>query len=84
MASLNESLYSTPAAKRALNMYNNRIQIAESVRKAAGKAPMTYEQKLATAVCLDNTARHIKAMESLNYGGASQPSSIGQYKRFSA
>ena len=82
MASLNESLYSTPAAKRALKLHANRIAIAESARKAAGKAGMTYEQKLATAVTLDNTQRQLKVMESLNYGGATQPSSIGQYKRF--
>lgn len=82
MASLNESLYSTPAAKRALKLHSKRIAIAESVRQKAGKVPMTYEQKLATAVTLENTARHLKALESLNYGGATQPSSIGQYKRF--
>lgn len=81
MASLNESFYSTPQAKRALKMYENRIKIAESVRKQAGKPALTYEQKLATAVTLSNTARHLKAMESVNLG-ATQPSSIGQYKRF--
>ena len=84
MASLNESLYSSPAAKRALNIQSKRIQIAESVRQAAGKAPMTYEQKLATAMTLNNTQNLIRINESLNYGGASQPSSIGQYKRFSS
>lgn len=83
MPSLNESLYSTPAAKRALNLYSKRIAIAESVRQKAGRTPMTYEQKLATAVCLNNTQRQLKVLESLNYGGATQPSSIGQYKRFS-
>lgn len=82
MASLNESLYSSPAAKRALKMYEKRIQIAESVRKEAGKSAMTYEQKLATAMTLSNTARQLKVMESLSAGGATQPSSIGQYKRF--
>ena len=82
MASLNESLYSTPAAKRAMNIHAKRIEIAESIRKANGKAPLTHEQKMATAVTLDNTVRHIKALESLNYGGATQPSHIGQYKRF--
>ena len=82
MPSLNESLYSTPAAKRALKIHDKRIQIAESVRKQAGKSPMTFEQKMATAMTLENTARQLKVMESLNYGGATQPSSIGQYKRF--
>lgn len=83
MASLNESLYSTPAAKRALKIHDKRIQIAESVRQKAGLSPLTYEQKIATAVTLNNTARQLKVMsESLNYGGATQPSSIGQYKRF--
>lgn len=82
MASLNESLYSTPAAKRALNIHAKRIAIAESVRKEAGKSAMTYEQKLATAVTLENTARQLRVMESLNMNGATQPSSIGQYKRF--
>lgn len=81
MASLNESFYSTPQAKRALKMYENRIKIAESVRKQAGKPALSYEQKLATAVTLSNTARHLKAMESVNLG-ATQPASIGQYKRF--
>ena len=83
MASLNESMYSSPAAKRALNLHSKRIAIAENVRKNSGKAPLTYEQKLATAVCLENTRQSIKINESLNYGGAVQPSNIGQYKRFS-
>lgn len=83
MASLNESLYSSPTAKRALKLHEKRIAIAESVRKNNGKAPLTYEQKLATAVCLENTRNQIRVMESLNYGGASQPSNIGQYKRYS-
>lgn len=83
MASLNESLYSSPTAKRALKLHEKRIAIAENVRKNNGKSPMTYEQKLATAVCLENTRNQIKVMESVNYGGAVQPSSIGQYKRYS-
>lgn len=83
MASLNESLYSNPAAKRAMKIHEKRLQLAESVRQKVGKAPMTFEQRMATAMTLENTARQIKVMESLNYGGATQPSSIGQYKRFS-
>lgn len=82
MPSLNESLYSSPAAKRALKLHEKRIAIAESIRQKSGKSAMTYEQKIATAITLDNTARQIKVMESLNYGGATQPSSVGQYKRF--
>lgn len=82
MPSLNESLYSTPSAKRALQIHKNRIAIAESVRKEAGKSAMTYEQKLATAVTLENTKKQLKIMESLNANGATQPASIGQYKRF--
>lgn len=84
MPSLNESLYSTPAAKRALKLQGKRLSIAESVRAKAGKSAMTYEQKLATAVCLENTARQIRAVESVNFDSksATQPGSIGQYKRF--
>lgn len=82
MPSLNESLYSTPSAKRALQIHKNRIAIAESVRKEAGKPAMTYEQKLATAVTLENTKKQLKIMESLSFNGATQPASIGQYKRF--
>ncbi len=83
MANLNESLYSSPAAKIALRKHQKRIGIAEAVRKNAGKDAMTYEQKLATAVTLENTARQIKVLEGINAGGATQPASIGQYKRFS-
>lgn len=82
MPSLNESLYSSPAAKRALNIHAKRIAMAESLRKEHGKSAMTYEQKIATAMTLENTARQLRVMESMNYGGATQPSSIGQYKRF--
>lgn len=82
MPSLNEQIYSSPSAKRAMNLYNKRLGLIESVRAKAGKSAMTYEQKLATAVALDNTQKHIRAIESINYGGATQPSSIGQYKRF--
>ncbi len=78
MASLNESMYSSPSAKRALKLHEKRIAIAENVRRKNGKSAMTYEQKLATAVCLENTRNQIKVMESVNYGGAVQPSSIGQ------
>lgn len=78
MAGLNESLYSTPAAKRALNLQAKRIEIAESIRKKYNKSPLTYEQKLATAVTLQNTAEALRLSEAMNYGGATQPSSIGQ------
>lgn len=80
--SLKESIYSTPAAKRALKLHESRLAAADKVRQSAGMSKMTYEQKLATAVTLDNTARHIRAMEALSYG-ATQPANIGQYKRFS-
>lgn len=82
MPSLNETFNSAPSAKRALNLQAKRLAIAESVRQQAGKAPMSYEQKLATALTLENTRRHIKALESVNGAGATQPAAIGQYKRF--
>lgn len=78
MASLNESLYSSPRAKRALKLQAQRIDLAENLRKSAGRPGMSYEQKLATAVTLQNTAEHLRLHESINYGGATQPSGIGQ------
>jgi len=81
MASLNESLYTTPSAKRALALNKNLVESATAIRKSHG-LDTTYERKLATAVCLENTKRQLKVMESVN-GTATQPSSIGQYKRYS-
>jgi hypothetical protein len=80
MPSLNESLYTTPSAKRALSLNKNLVEHAAAIRKERG-LDTTYERKLATAVCLENTKRQLKVMESIN-GSATQPSSIGQYKRF--
>ena len=80
MATMNESVFNTPAAKRALKLHEARIAAAENVRKKRG-LDTNFEKKLATAVCLENTRRQIRAMEALN-GSATQPSSVGQYKRF--
>ena len=78
MAGLNESFYANPTAKRTMTKHSKRLAMIESVRKENGLKPLSYEQKIATAVTLDNTQRHIKIHEALNYGGASQPSNIGQ------
>ena len=84
MASLNESLFNTPAAKRALKLHESRIIKADEKRKAHGLDPLTFEKKLATAVCLENTRQQIRSLdESVQFAGATQPSAIGQYKRFS-
>lgn len=83
MASLNESLFNTPAAKRALKLHESRIAAADKVRQENGLSPMNFERKLATAVCLENTRRQIRTMdESYASVNATQASSIGQYKRF--
>lgn len=78
---MNESVFNTPAAKRALKLHEARIAAAENVRKKRG-LDTNFEKKLATAVCLENTRRQIRTMEALS-GSATQPSSVGQYKRFS-
>lgn len=80
MATMNESVFNTPAAKRALKLHEARITAAENVRKKRG-LDTNFEKKLATAVCLENTRRQIRAMEALS-GSTTQPSSVGQYKRF--
>ena len=38
---------------------------------------MTFERKLATAKCLDNTRRQIRAMEAYTPISATQPANIG-------
>lgn len=75
MASLNESLFNTPNAKRALKLHESRITAAAEARTKRG-LDMSFERKLATAQCLENTRRQIKVMEATN------PANIGQYKRF--
>ena len=75
MANLNESIFNSPNAQRLIKKYGNRIQLAENAIKERG-LDMTYERKLATAQCLENTARHIRAMEDVNTG-ATQPGNIG-------
>lgn len=83
MATINEAVFNTPSAKRALKLHENRIRIAEDARAKRG-LDMSFERKLATAQCLENTRRQIKAMEAVGYSmsGATQPASVGQYKRF--
>lgn len=82
MATFNESVFNTPSAKRALQLHKGRLDLAESFLQKKGRS-MNFERKLATAQCLENTRRQIRAMESLGgYNGATQPGNIGQYKRF--
>lgn len=81
MATMNESVFNTPSAKRALKLHEARINAATQARSKRG-LDTNFERKLATAQCLENTRRQIKAMEALNYGSATQPSNVGQYKRF--
>lgn len=80
MASLNESMFNTPTAKRALQLHESRIAAAAKARADRG-LDMGFERRLATAQCLENTRRQIKVVESIN-SGATQPANIGQYKRF--
>lgn len=82
MASLNESLFNTPAAKRAIKLHESRIAEANAHLKAKGLSEMNYERKLATAICLENTRRQIKAINEGVLPGATQPASVGQYKRY--
>ena len=81
MASLNESLFNTPNAKRLMTKYGKTLAVTESVRKNRG-FETTMERKLLTAQTIDNTKNMIRVMESYN-AGATQPSSIGAYKRYS-
>lgn len=82
MATMNEAVFNTPNAKRALKLHEGRIRTATEIRKKRG-LDTGYERQLATALCLENTRRQIRAVESLSFGvGATQPSNIGQYKRF--
>lgn len=81
MANLNESIFNTPSAKRALKLHEGRIAAAAKARTERGLG-MGFERELATAQCLENTRRQIRVMEGLSYGGATQPANIGQYKRF--
>lgn len=75
MSNLNESIFNSPNAQRLIKKYGTRLNLAESLVKSRG-LDMTFERKLATAQTLENTARHIRAMESVNLG-ATQPASIG-------
>lgn len=79
MASMNESLFNTPAAKRALKLHESRINLIKEARTKSHLGDTSYERELAAATMLENTRRHIKAMEGV---GATQPSSVGQYKRY--
>lgn len=81
MASLNESMFNTPSAKRALKLHESRIAAAAKARQDRGLTT-SFERKLATAQCLENTRRQIKVMESVSAGSATQPANIGQYKRY--
>lgn len=82
MATMNESIFNTPAAKRALKLHEGRIAAAANARKKRG-LETGFERRLATAITLENTRRQVRAMEeSYGMGNATQPSNIGQYKRF--
>lgn len=73
-------VFESAYAKRAMRSQAQRLQMVESVLKGKNKE-FNYEKKLATAMCLENTQRQIRVMESVN-AGATQPSNIGQYKRY--
>ena len=75
MANFNESIFNSPNTQRLMKKYSNRLQLAENVVKSRGME-MSFERKLATAQCLENTAKHIRAMEAVN-AGATQPGNIG-------
>ena len=81
MANMNESLFNTPAAKRALKLHEGRVAAAVKSRSERG-LETGFERKLATAMCLENTRKQIKVMEAINSGSATQSAGIGQYKRF--
>ena len=80
MATMNESIFNTPNARRALKLHEQRIVNASNARSER-HLETGFERKLATAICLENTRRQIKVMESIN-GTATQPANVGQYKRF--
>lgn len=61
---LSEKFLSTPQVKRAASLHGKRIQIAESIRTKAGKAPLTLETKAALATCLENTRQICEATQS--------------------
>lgn len=84
MANINESIVNTPKSQKLLRKYDSKLKLAESAVAKRG-LDMTFERKLATAQTLENTSRHIRAMESVNGfgpGQASQPANVGQYKRY--
>lgn len=88
MANLNESVYGRTEAQRLLKKYGNRLQLAENAIREKRGLEMTYERKLSTAICLENTSRRIRAMEAnlgyeMNPVSPTQPGNIGQYKRYS-
>ena len=82
MANISESIVNAPKSQKLLRKYEPRLKLAESAVRSRG-LEMSFERKLATAQTLENTARHIRAMEGINGAGASQPASVGQYKRYS-
>lgn len=61
---LSEKFLSTPQVKRAASLHGKRIQIAESIRTKAGKAPLSLETKAALATCLENTRQICEATQS--------------------
>lgn len=78
---MKDNIFNTPMTQRAMRKHEARLNEAAAVAKAHGK-DFGFEKKLATAVALENTAKHIRATEAVQYGSATQPNSIGQYKRF--
>lgn len=81
MATINENMFSTPKAKLLLKKYDERIKLAESIRSKKG-LEMNFERKLALAQTLENTRKQIRAMEAVDFSGATNPSQVGQYKRY--
>lgn len=75
MATINESVVNNTNTQRLLRKYDSKLKLAESFVTKRG-LDMTLERKLATAQCLENTAKQIRVMEHIG-GSATQPSSIG-------
>lgn len=80
MATMTENVLSHPENQRLIKKYEDRLQLAESLIKEKRGLDMTFERKLSTAICLENTTKRIRALEA-NIG-ATQPGNVGQYKRY--
>ena len=59
-----DALLNSPRVQREMGVHSKRIQIAESVRRKQGKAPLNLETKAALATCLENTRQICEATQS--------------------